>query len=324
MGRSKAPQADPNIGIAALKSAELGEKHLEWMKGQAEITNQWASEDRADWREIFKPIRDEYVRDAKNWDTPQRRQQAQREAIADVRMQGRVADGSRIRQAMAMGINPNSGKFLTAQRDGANDMALAAVGAGNMARDRIEAQGEQRVASAINMGAGLGVNPAQSMQISNGAASSGFNGAMQGYGQQGSLLNTQFQQQMQAYEAKQSSRGSLFGAIGSVAGMANWGKIGATVLPMLSSKKAKTNKKPIKDGAGIEAVRKMPVEQWDYKPGMGDGGRHVGAYAEDFQKATGQGDGKTIDIPSYLGTLTKAVQDIDKMIRSGAAGGKSA
>lgn len=318
MGRSRAPQADPNIGIAALKSAELGEKHLEWMKGQAEITNQWATEDRADWREIFKPIRDDYVRDAKNWDTPQRRNQAQREAISDVRMQGRIADGTRMRQAMAMGINPNSGKFLAAQRDGANDMALAAVGAGNMARDRIEAQGEQRVANAINLGSGLGVNPATSMQISNGAAGSGFAGAMGGYGQQGSLLNTQFNQQMQAHESKQASRGGLLGAIGSVAGMMDWGKIGATVLPMLSTKKAKTNKKPIKDGAGIEAVRKMPVEQWDYKPGMGDGGRHVGTYAEDFQKATGQGDGRTIDIPTYLGTLTKAVQDIDAMIRSGA------
>ena len=311
MGRSRAPQADPNIGIAALKSAELGEKHLEWMKGQAEITNQWASEDRADWRKIFKPIRDEYVRDAKNWDTPQRRNQAQREAIADVRMQGRVADGTRMRQAMAMGINPNSGKFLAAQRDGANDMALAAVGAGNMARDRIEAQGEQRVANAINLGSGLGVNPATSMQISNGAASSGFGGAMQGYGQQGSLLNTQFQQQMQGYEARQAGRGALFGALGSVAGM-------AMPLAFPSTKKAKTNKKPIKDGAGIEAVRKMPVEQWDYKPGMGDGGRHVGTYAEDFQKATGQGDGQTIDVQSYLGTLTKAVQDIDKMIRNGS------
>lgn len=42
MGGSSAPRPDPNIGIAALKSAELGEKMLGWMKDQSDVTNQWA------------------------------------------------------------------------------------------------------------------------------------------------------------------------------------------------------------------------------------------------------------------------------------------
>ncbi len=216
-----APKADPNIGIAALKSAEIGEKYLGWMQEQAKVTNQWAAEDRTRWSETFKPLQDSYIADAKSWDTPGRRQSASREAIADVRLQGRVADGSRTRQAMAMGINPNSGRFLASQRDGANDMALAAVGAGNMARDRIEAQGEQKMANAINLGSGLGVNPATSMGLSNSAISAGAQGAMGGYGQQGSLLNTQHQQQVQAYQAKQEGIGGLMGGLGAVAGMMN-------------------------------------------------------------------------------------------------------
>lgn len=221
MGGGGAPKADPNIGIAALKSAEIGEKYLGWMQEQAKVTNEWAAEDRARWSDTFKPLQDSYIADAKSWDTPGRRQSASREAIADVRMQGRVADGSRTRQAMAMGINPNSGRFLASQRDGANDMALAAVGAGNMARDRIEAQGEQKMANAINLGSGLGVNPATSMGLSNSAISAGAQGAMGGYGQQGSLLNTQHQQQVQAYQAKQEGIGGLMGGLGAVAGMIN-------------------------------------------------------------------------------------------------------
>lgn len=320
-GGGSAPKPDPNIGIAALKSAEVGEKYLGWMQDQAEITNEWAAQDRGRWDTVFKPLQDSYIREAQAWDTPGRRNQAASEAVADVRLQGRQAQGQRTRQAMALGVNPNSGRFLTAQREGSNDMALAAVGAGNLARDRIEAQGDQKKANAINLGSGLGINPATSMGLSNSAISSGANGAMQGYNQQGQLLNTQYQQQMQAYQANQESQAGLFGGIGAIAGMVPWGQV-LPAMAAMSSKDFKTDKKPVKDGAALEAVRKMPVEEWTYKPGMGDGARHIGPYAEDFAKATGHGDGKTIDIISALGVTMKAVQDLDKRIR-GAAGGKA-
>lgn len=307
-----APTPDPNVGLAALKTAEIGEQYLGWMKDQAEITNAWAEEDRSRWSETFKPLQDSYIAEAKAWDTPGRRNQAASEAIADVRLQGRLAQGQRTRQAMAMGVNPNSGRFLTAQREGANDIALAAVGAGNLARDRIEMQGEGKMANALNLGSGLAVNPATSMGLSNNAIGSGATGAMQGYNQQGQLLNTQYQQQMQAWQANQQSQAGFLGGLGAVAGMF-----------MPSSKKIKFDKKPVKDGAALEAVRKMPVEQWTYKPGHGDGGTHVGPYAEDFAKATGKGDGKVIDIPSAIGVTMGAIKDLDKRLRD-ALGDKKA
>lgn len=308
-GGGSAPKPDPNIGRAALKSAETGERLLEWMRDQAEITNQWAEEDRGRWRDVFLPLQDAYIAEAQTWDTPERRKAAAREAAADVGLQGRLADGARLRQAMAMGVNPNSGRFQSASAKGGLDTALAKVGAGNLAERRIQSEGEQRKANAINMGSGLAVNPATSMGLSNNAGQAGFTGAMQGYGQQGQLLNTQYQQQMQSWQANQQNSAGLLGAIGTVAGMMPWESMLG-----LSSKDYKTNKKKMKDGAALGAVRQMPVEEWDYKPGIADGGSHIGPYAEDFKAATGKGDGKTIPLQDAIGLSLGAIRDLSEKV----------
>lgn len=303
MGGSKAPSPDKNIGIAALKSAELGEQMLGWMKGQSEITNQWAAEDRGRWNEVFKPLQDQYITDAQNWASPERREKRAGEAVGDTRLQARIADGTRLRQAMAMGVNPASGAFQDAGAKANLDAGLAAVGAGNLARRQVDQEGEQKLANAINMGSGLAVNPATSMGLSNNALSAGGSGAMQGYGQQGQLLNSQYQNQLQAWQANQGSIGGLFSAVGSVAGM-------------LSSREAKTEKARIGDGQALGAVRELPIESWRYKDGMGDGGKTpmIGTYAEDFRRVTGQGNGKVIPIQTAIGLTMGAVKDLDKKL----------
>lgn len=307
MGGGSAPKPDPNIGVAALKSAETGEQMLEWMRDQAEVTNKWAADDRERWQTVFRPLQDAYISEAQGWDSPGRKSEAAQQAVADVRQQSANADAARVRQSMALGINPNSGRFQSGNREAALEMGLATAGAQNMARRRIEQEGDARRANAINMGSGLAVNPATSMGLSNGAIQAGGAGAMQGYGQQGSLLNTQYNQQLESWRAGQQSSAGLFGALGTVTGMMPWGA-------MLSSKDAKTDKIPLRDGDALGAIRKMPVEKWRYKDGMGDGGAHIGPYAEDFAAATGQGDGKTIDIVSALGVTMGAIRDLDKKV----------
>ncbi|MDB6179008.1 tail fiber domain-containing protein [Paracoccus sp. Z330] len=304
-GGGSAPSPDKNIGIAALKSADVGEQLLSFMKDQSEVTNEWAEEDRSRFKNVFEPLQDQYIADAKSWDTERRRRSEARDAIADVRLQSRTANGTRVRQAMAMGVNPASGRFQSASQKQGMDQSLAAIGAGNLARDRVQAQGEQKVANAINLGSGMAVNPATSIGLSNGAMQAGAGGAMSGYNTQGSLLNTQYQQEMQAYQADQSNASGIMGAVGTVAGM-----MSGNPLAMLSSKDAKTDKKAMKDGEALGAVRKMPVETWSYKPGMGDGGAHVGPYAEDFLQATGKGDGKSIPVQDLVGLTLGAVRDV--------------
>ena len=228
------------------------------------------------------------------------------EAGADVSLATRQAGEQRNRQAMAMGVNPQSGRFINANAKAGTDGALAMAGGKNLARRNVEQVGAGMKANAINLGSGLAVNPGQSMGLSNGAGQAGFGGAMQGYGQQASILGKQYDQQMQSYQAKQGGLGALGNALGTVAG--------AFMFP--SSKKIKHNKRPM-DALG--AVKKMPVEEWTYNKGEGDGGKHVGPYAEDFAKATGVGNGKSIDAISMMGVTMGAVKQLaDKVEALGA------
>lgn len=297
MGGS-APKQDPNMGKAALKSAETGQLMLDWMKDQASITNNWAGEDRARYTDDFVPLQDKFIQKATIYDSPERRAAAADQAAADVSQSAAQALGTRERQAMAMGVNPASGRFQMGTAKASTDTALATAGARNMARRQVEATGDQMLGNAINMGQGLAVNPGTSMGISNGAAQSGFSGAMSGYGQQASILNQDYQNRYAAWQANQAAIGGLGGALGTVVGL-------------ISSKKVKTNRKPV-DALG--AVEKMPVEAWDYKPGVADEGRHIGPYAEDFAKATGIGDGKTIDPISLMGVTMGAVRQLSEKV----------
>lgn len=302
MGGGSAPKPDKNIGIAAMKSAETGEALLGWMQDQAKITNEWAADDRAREVEVFRPLQDAFIEEANTWDSAARKNEAGQQAVADVRQQVANTEAGRVRQAMAMGIDPRSARFNAGGREASLNAGLAAAGAQNVARRRIEQEAEAKRANSINMGSGLAVNPGTSMGLSNGALQAGGAGAMSGYGQQGSLLNTQYNQQLQSWQANQNSMSSMMGGLGTVAGI------------MLSDQNAKTDKKPLPEGAALGAIREMPVEKWRYKPGRGDGGEHVGTYAQDFTKATGQGDGKTIDVISAIGVTMGAIRDLDKKV----------
>lgn len=309
------PKPDPQMGEAAKMSAETGRQMLDWMKGQATITNNWAAEDRAREVGTFRPLQDQFIAEAQTWDSPSRVSARAAEAGADVAIAGRQAAGQRVRQAMAMGVNPNSGRFQNAEGRAATDLALASAGASNLARRTVRAEGDARRAQAINLGMGLAVNPGTSMGLSNSAGSSGFGGAMSGYGQQAGILNNEYQGRLQSWNAQQNSMSGLFGGIGAVLGATNgFGMFPAAWGP--SSKEYKEDKKPVK--GALDAARSMPVEQWRYKPGIADGGAepHIGPYAEDFQQATGVGDGKTIDLMTQMGVTLGAVQELaDKVDR---------
>lgn len=297
MGKKSPPDPDPQIGAAALESARLGSEYLGFMRRQARITNRWAEEDRSRYNTVFQPLQDEFIADAQSYDTPERRAAAASAAVGDVRQQAEIARQSSERNLASMGIDPRSGAYAAEARRGASAESLAAAGAANAARRQVEATGDAKQAAAIDMGNGLAVNPAQSMGLSNNATSAGFNGAMGGQQQKGNLLNTQYQNQLQSWQA----RNSVMGGIGSALGM-----LGGAFIP--SSKEIKTDKRPVK--GALKALKDMPVEAWTYKPGNGDGKRHIGPYAEDFQKATGQGDGKSISLIDSIGITMAGIKEL--------------
>lgn len=155
------------------------------------------------------------------------------------------------------------------------------------------------------MGTTLGANSA--FQQNNALMGQGFQGAMQGYAGQGNTLNNLYGSQLQGWSAQQQAAGAsaagLFSGIGTLAGAAL----------IASSRDYKEDKQPV--GGALAAVESMPVEQWKYKDGIADGGKHIGPYAEDFQAATGKGDGKSIPVQDAIGVTMAAVQELSANVK---------
>lgn len=352
-----APLPSPKIGQAASKVASLGSSYLDFAKefyadaqdrqsnldavtgqvvssqlGAQDTLNSWASADRNRLETVFQPLQDQYISDAQSWDSPERQAEAAAGARGDVLKAAASQDAARQRQQAGMGINPNSGRWAGADRAGDTAIALGAAGAENKARSDLRLQGMGLRASAIGMGSGLAsqaagelgaassigsaatANTAAANAANNstlGIMQSGTGTAMQGYGTQASILSGLYNSQLNAWseqnKAAAQSNGDIMGALGLGAG-----------LIFKSDENAKQDKKP---ATGLlEAVREMPVEEWTYKPGMGDGGRHIGTYAQDFKRATGKGDGRSIPVIDAIGVTMGAVKELDAKVDALARG----
>ncbi len=353
-GSSSAPDPDPNIGRAALMQAETGEKWLSFAKDAfsvsqdrqkeldaltKQVTTQqlgiatdqanWSRADRERYETKFKPIEDQFVAEASNYATPERQAEAAAEARADVQTAAANARATNERQASSMGINPASGRFAGIQATTDMNATLAEASAANMARSTVRDKGLALKADVANLGRGL---PAQAAagagssvaasgtalsgnQATNaqalaapGIVSQGYSGAMQGYAGMGSTLNQQYGLQLDAWKAEQQMKAQSASGIGSFLG----GIAGMFKFP--SDENVKHDKADVPEGKALEAVNNMPVTEWTYDEGVGDGGEHIGPMAQDFQRETGKGDGKSIAVQDAIGISMKAIQDLDEKV----------
>ncbi|MBS4050220.1 MAG: tail fiber domain-containing protein, partial [Methylomonas sp.] len=75
----------------------------------------------------------------------------------------------------------------------------------------------------------------------------------------------------------------------------------------------------------LDAIKKIPIESWRYKEGEGpDREVHVGPMAQDWNAATGLGDGKSIDAISAIGITMGAVKELAEKVESLDSGKKAA
>lgn len=352
-GSSSAPAPDPQIGKAALLQAQTGEAWLGFAKDAFKVSTQrqgeldaltkqvtemqlglatdqadWSRKDRARYETTFKPIEDQFIEEATNYASPEKQAEAAAEATADVQTAAAASRDAARRDAAGMGINPASGRFAGIDRAGEMGTALATAGAANTARQSVRDKGLALKADVANMGRGLPTQSAQAAALGLNAGSSavglnqgtnqqylastgimgqGFGGAMQGYAGQASTLNQQYANQISAWDAQNRNNAANAGGIGSALG-------GIAGLIFSSDENVKEDKQEIPEGSGLDAVNEMPVEEWTYKKGVADEGRHVGTYAQDFKRATGKGDGKTIAAQDAIGITMKAVQDLDSKV----------
>jgi len=288
--------------------------------------NQWAEEDRTRWKDKFQPLQDQFIEKAQNWDSAGKQSEAAAEAKADVASNYALQKGQTDRALAAQGVRPDSGAYAGITRANDTMAALSGAGAQNQARKLLRNEAMALQGDALNIGSNLpsqagaflgsgmnagnsavgnNINNQNSWRANTGIMNTGFEGAMTGWNNSANIWRNVSKDRTDMFNVsdkmRMESMGSMMGGIGSIAGL------------FMSSKDVKEDKREVR--GILEAMKDAPkVEAWRYKEGEGDGGEHIGPYAEDFQKATGLGDGKSINVIDMMGVTWGAVQELAEKV----------
>lgn len=357
---------DPAVGRAQEANAQLGmraqdlaERNFEWNQ---QLTEQFAptyeallksalgeaskNAERGDdqwnqYKNVFQPIENRMAEEAMNYDSPEEVARREGLAAATVGRQFDNAQAQTSREMARMGVSPTSSLGSTAMTDQANARALASAGAINKERNDTKLLGMSLRENAARFGrnqtgtgiaasqaalqagnSATGVMGAQSQQGNAAGTGQGLLGVAGGsYNSMGNLGLSQMQMQQQANSASQSGLGSLLGT----------GLMAGAMMYAQSSKEVKEDKLPVDDDEALAGLTKVPVESWKYQEGEGDGGRHIGPYAEDMQAQFGDQvapGGLGLDMVSVSGqhhaairALAKKVQRLERRSKGGEDAG---
>lgn len=111
MGSSSAPEPDPQIGEAALLSAQTGQEMLAFMQENAKMPQAWAEDDREFYLSNFRDLEQRLAQEATEYDTPERRAAEANKSVATLRQSQDIARQTTERQMAAMGVDPRSGRY---------------------------------------------------------------------------------------------------------------------------------------------------------------------------------------------------------------------
>jgi hypothetical protein len=240
------------------------------------------------YSQTYMPLMQEQANAARNFNTEAHREGLAQEAAADVARAFSNQQAASARGMASMGVNPNSGRFAGLQR--ATDLSQAAQRAAAMTgtRRQAEAEGQNRMNTAIAQGQGLAGasnnafnsalsagNAAGNMYMAPGQMYMSGLGAAAGQmavGQQMGLdgLSASLQGQGSLYTAGLARDGAMMQGLGSMAGMAAGG--------FLSDRRLKEK---------IERVGEypngLPMYEFQYKIDP-DGTRWRGVMADDVER----------------------------------------
>lgn len=352
-----APKPDPQIGRAALETAQIGRDAFEFYKQEyennkpqqqkmnevaAQVQEQLLASSRLsdsyakDYQDYmintFRPLEKSIVNDATSYDTAGRREQEAAKGLSDVRQAFDTQRQISQRNSERAGINPNSGnaQALNAQMD--VQEAIAGASAVNKGRANAENTARALKMDAASLGRNLPINQMASQQAANSAATGGlnaglaaaqnqraglavmgqgFNAASSGVQASGNMLNQQYNNQLQAWQANQQANDSAWGNIGSVVGM------GASIFA--SDENIKKNINDFDEDEALEGIENTDVKSWEYDEEKAEGldsKRHIGAMAQELNKNFGDvvSDGKKVDIISAIGLNMAATKALSKKL----------
>jgi hypothetical protein len=194
-----------------------------------------------------------YLKQAQQFDTPERRQAESGKAMADVTSAAEQARSNSIAQLESFGIDPSQTRSAAMDQNLRVQTALEAVRAGKAARDTVEGQGREYTAQALGIkGEGIGreataaATSADIMGHNAGAASGlvGIGQAVTGVGagligqKQGIIESTATMKQAEQASKLAAKSGEAAGfagigqAVGTIGGAAIGGYLGSAGGPM--------------------------------------------------------------------------------------------
>jgi hypothetical protein len=272
MCSSKPPKPDPLIGQAAKQNADIAQQQfdvakqqLAWEKERAAVQDPLirkivdqqiglgdANAGRAEsqwkiYRDLFAPMEERMVKDANEYDSPERKEKLAAEAAADIaRGYQRTLESSQ-REMQRLGVNPNSGRFQALSSDISLGLARDTAGAMNNARRNTELQGMAMRESAAKFGrnmptmgiaadaAALNAGNSATGNMTTGAAlhNAGLNAAQDWFGGAanantagGNLALGQYNAQIDAWARQQQANALSAAGLGSLAGQLGSAYIG--------------------------------------------------------------------------------------------------
>lgn len=221
-----------------------------WPQAKAIVDKQVAMQDEnlrrseSEWdtyQRLYAPAEERYVQRTMEWDSPARREERATEAAADVSRGYDTARGTMERGLSRSGVRAGGAGFTQANADLARAQAADTAGAMNRARRAVEGEGmaglerltavgrgrpstsfaaDQLALSAGNSGV---ANTNQTVAGTNAGMSSAqgwYNTGLQGFGQQGNMLNNAYGNQLRGWQAGEESKNAGLGGLGKLAGTA--------------------------------------------------------------------------------------------------------
>ena len=308
------------------KQLETGQEVAAQQQADSAKASERADQQWSQYQTTFQPIEEKMAQEAMDYGGAADQERAAGQAATDVTQQFQSQRAAAQRQLTSMGVKPNAGNFMAAERemDASEAAARAAAmtgtrqsvkdkgvslraGAAAFGRNQTNTAGQQvglstgsGSAATQSAGAGVGSTMAAGSQVAGGygAQIGAANSAVQANLGLGGLMNSAYGNQAQMYGSQMAGLGQLAGTAGTM---------------MMSSKGFKEDGEPVDSGDAVEAFKNLDVDSWKYKDGIADGGRHVGPYAEDVQRELGDEvapGGKQIDVISMSGAQTAAIKGL--------------
>lgn len=258
------PPPPPDLGPMAEASTEIArmaqqtaQEQLTWAREQDTMNRQtlqqvldvqlpamreqaqFAREDRERWENVFRPMEDEFIAEAKAYDTPERREQYRGRATADVTQAFDASRRNALQRLEGYGVDPSQTRNSALDIGVRTAQAAATAGAATRSDLGVEERGRQLRGQAIQLGRGLpqqvgagyaGAVGAGATAVQGGLATSqtgsnimGTPGAwggqaLGGYSQGAGILTQGYGNEMTNYQAGVDQRTGTLTGIGNIIG----------------------------------------------------------------------------------------------------------